>query len=107
MLTVAAIEIFGPALYQALDGLALPPQVEETLLATRQDLAGTPVPEDLAPPLAAQVRAAIDAAFVDSFRVVMLICAAMALGAGLCAALTIRPDPVAKAESPDVPRAAA
>ena len=107
MLTVAAIEIYGPALAQALDGLALPPQVAEALLAARQDLAGTSVPGDLAPALAAQAHAAIDAAFIDSFRVVMLICAAMALGAGLCAALTIRHDPVATAETPDVPRAAA
>ena len=105
VLTVTAIEVYGPALAHRLDALPLAPQVAQALLAARQDLAGTPVPQGLAPALAEQARAAIDAAFVDSFRIVMLICAAMALAAGLCAALTIRSGPVAVAGDPDVPRA--
>lgn len=84
-LGMVAISAYGAALQTRLAELALDPSLVAALLAAKGNMLATEIPETLAPAMAASVTATIKASFVTSFRIVVLIAAAMALLASLCA----------------------
>lgn len=76
---------FTRSLDRRLAALPLPPEAVRALEENRVMLAAMPVPTDLDPALAALVQASIDGAFVDGFRWVALVCAALAVAGGAIA----------------------
>jgi len=100
MLAVAAlgaiaVGVFGHALEARLAPFALSEDLRGTLLAQAPRLAQAHVPEGVAEPLRSGLQRSLDDAFVTSFRVVMLVSAAMALLGAACAARTIGRKPPA------------
>jgi EmrB/QacA subfamily drug resistance transporter len=82
-----AVPLFAAALAARLDQLRLPPDVRGALIGQAARLI-----EALVPQVDEANRRLLDQAvtdaFVHTFRVVMLVCAALALASALCAALT-------------------
>jgi EmrB/QacA subfamily drug resistance transporter len=92
MLAVAAlgslaVPLFAAALAARLDGLRVPPDVRAALLAQAARLVEAQVPP-ADEPTRRLLKQAVADAFVHTFRLVMLVCAALALASALCAALT-------------------
>jgi EmrB/QacA subfamily drug resistance transporter len=75
--------LFSRGLERRLDGL--PPQVRQALEAQKTKLVAIEVPASMGERQRSQVRAAIDEAFLDGFRGVMLTAAGLALLASLSA----------------------
>ena len=96
-LGAVAVGVFSHALDARIAPLALPAELRESLLAQAPRLAEAHVPQGVAEELHIGLQRALDDAFVTSFRVVMLVSAAMALLGALCAARTIgrKPPPAA------------
>lgn len=69
----------------------MPAQAKSHVIEARARLAGTTLPAGLDPAERALLNAAIDEAFVESFRLIMLTAAAMALLGAFFAAVMIRP----------------
>jgi MFS family permease len=76
---------FGAALIQRLDALGVPPEVQRTLAEERKKLAAATVPPSLPEDLRRAVGGAIDSAFVDAFRLIMLLAAGLAVAAAVTA----------------------
>jgi EmrB/QacA subfamily drug resistance transporter len=94
MLAVAAlgtlaVPLFAGALAARLDGLRVPADVRAALMAQAARLVEIQVPP-VDQPTRRLLEQAVTEAFVHTFRVVMLVCAALALTSGLCAAITPR-----------------
>jgi uncharacterized circularly permuted ATP-grasp superfamily protein len=70
---------FGNQLDQRLATLSLSPDVVHSMQAEKIKLAGLEVPATLDPNTRAAVLEAVHNAFVSGFRLVMLICAALAI----------------------------
>ena len=87
VLGTVAVGLFGAALAERLDGLGVPPDVRASLLAQASRLVEAQVPrvDEATRHLLEQT---VNDAFVHTLRVVMLVCAALALASALCAALT-------------------
>jgi MFS family permease len=104
---VVLLAIFNATLDNKLDAVEVPTAVELALEEQRENLAGAEVPSDIDPTLARSLERAIDEAFVESFRWVMLIGAILAALASIAALFTIgnppKPEP---ALSPEAPQAA-
>jgi len=84
LLGIAMVGAFSHALDHRLTQLNLPTDVERGLKANAIRLARLPVPADVDPFTAARLRVAIDRSFLFGFRVIMLICAGLAMtGAAL------------------------
>ena len=64
--------------------------MKQSLNTQRSRLAGIELPEAIAPQTRTLLTDAIDSSFVDGFRLVMLIGAALALGSAVTALLLIR-----------------
>jgi EmrB/QacA subfamily drug resistance transporter len=96
---LVAYERFGSSLSRRLNALGLPPDVREKLWRERGKLAAISIPTSLPPRLRTSVEQAVDAAFVDAFRSIMLISAALAVGAGVLAWLLIEPKTPKRASS--------
>ena len=94
---IVAYQRFNQALVQRLNALGVPAEVQELLANERMKLAAAEVPPSLPAGLRSAIRAAIESAFVDAFRLVMLLCAALAVGGALCAWLLIQPRTGGKA----------
>ncbi len=107
---IVAYQRFNQALGQRLNALGIPSEIQQLLADERKKLAAAEVPPSLPAGLRSAVRAAIEASFVDAFRLVMLLSAALALGGALCAWLLIdrptRGDPPTQRQSGSPPRAA-
>lgn len=107
---IVAYQRFNQALGQRLNALGIPSEIQQLLANERKKLAAAEVPPSLPAGLRSAVRAAIEASFVDAFRLVMLLSAALALGGALCAWLLIdrptRGDPPTQRQSGSPPRAA-
>jgi EmrB/QacA subfamily drug resistance transporter len=73
-----ALVTFSAALQGTVAGLGLPPAAQQSLLAGSGKLGRTPIPPDLDAAAQVAVHHAIQLAFVDAFRVVLLIAAALA-----------------------------
>lgn len=79
VLGVVALSVFSGALEEQLAQTQAPPEAKQAVFAARQDLAATPVPDSVQDEDRAALRAAIDASFVQGFRWVVGISAALAL----------------------------
>jgi hypothetical protein len=86
---IVILGVFSRSLDFRLSKLHLPTSVQSALADQRINLAGAAVPEDLAPPLQQAVRRSIDESFVQGFRTVMLLGAALALASGITSLLLI------------------
>lgn len=95
---LVVITIFAPSLDARLDPLELPAAARTEIEAQRTDLAATQAPDTLSADLQAEVRGAIEAAYVDGFRWAMLAAALLAAVSAGIAATTIR-DEVAAEEA--------
>src|SRR5439155_2138039 len=84
-----ALAVFAGALDSHTAGIALAPEARAALQAEAGQLGGATVPPGVAAAQAEAVRLAIRLAFVDAFRVVALICTALAWLSALLAALVI------------------
>ena len=74
---------FNHRLQSSLAVLNLAPEVVHSMQSNSIKLAGTEIPSSLDPKTAAAVRTAIFQSFIFGFRIVMLICAALAMGSAL------------------------
>jgi EmrB/QacA subfamily drug resistance transporter len=88
-----ALFLFGGALQARIVGLALPPDVQQALLAGAAKLGQTPIPPGLDAATQAQLHAAVQRAFVDTFRVVTLVAAGMCFASALLAGLLVQSRP--------------
>lgn len=90
LLVAVAVNLFSAALEARLDTLEASAEVRRALEAEVPNLAEATVPESVQGSQRAQLQAALDHAFLDSFRGAVLIAAAAALLSALVAALTIK-----------------
>lgn len=89
---LVVVSAFGPALDGRLDAIDLSPEARQEIQAQRTDLAATRAPDELSDETQAQVRRAIDASYVDGFRLAMLAAAALAAVSAGVAATSIRDE---------------
>jgi hypothetical protein len=90
------LQSFGRALDTRSADLNLPPAAQESLNRERTKLAGANISWS-APETRVTLREAIDRSFVDAFRRVMMIGAALALASAITAGALI--DPTKRAEN--------
>lgn len=100
LLGVVALSLFSQALDAELARADLPTSLETALWADRGDLAGAAIPAEANAEQAKTLEATVAAAFVFSFRRLMLLAAGLALLASLGAALLIHPDRDQASEGP-------
>jgi EmrB/QacA subfamily drug resistance transporter len=100
---IIMIGTFGSSLDSRAAALDLAPEVRQELAAERTDLAGAQVPAEVSAATVAEVEQAIKWAFVDGFRVIMLVAAGLALGSALSAAWLIERGVVGAAASEQAP----
>jgi EmrB/QacA subfamily drug resistance transporter len=79
VLSIVVVGSFGLNLEHNLALLNLPPQLHQQLLAQQGNLAGISIPGNVGPQTQVAIKQAIDQAYVASFRLIMFICAALAL----------------------------
>jgi EmrB/QacA subfamily drug resistance transporter len=89
ILGTVMVGAFSHRTNQNLMKLHLPPEVKRTLQSNEIRLAALPVPPDLDPRTTAALRASTDGGFVFGFRIIMLICAALAITSAAVAWRTI------------------
>jgi EmrB/QacA subfamily drug resistance transporter len=92
---IVAYQRFNQALGQRLNAFGISPEVQQLLANERKKLAAAQVPSSLPADVRSAIRAAIQTSFVEAFRVVMLLSAALAVGSALCAWLLIQSKPPA------------
>ena len=88
---LVAYQRFGSSLAQRLNMVGLSPDLREKLWRERGKLAAIRIPPTVPPGIRRSLEQMVDAAFVDAFRSIMLISAALALGAGVIAWQLIEP----------------
>lgn len=86
-----ALLFFSGTLGTAIDDIGLPDAAYERILADSSDWANTRIPAELGNVPPATVETAIDNAFIDTFRLMMLIGAGLAWLSALLAFLVIEP----------------
>jgi hypothetical protein len=91
ILGTLAVGVFEAALDRRLATSSLPRGIRHALLQEAPKLAEARVPEAAGPDVQAVLARALADSFVSSFRVVMLVAAALAVLSAVCAALTIGP----------------
>jgi EmrB/QacA subfamily drug resistance transporter len=89
ILGTLAVGVFRAALDRRLATSPVSPAIRHAVLQEAPKLAEARVPEAVGPDLQALLARALAESFVSSFRVVMLVAAALALLSAVCAALTI------------------
>ncbi|MCH7483491.1 MAG: MFS transporter, partial [Chloroflexi bacterium] len=94
---MVALVLFNGSLDTRLADAGVPADVVAQLEGERVKLAGAEVPAGLSPALAATVEGAIDAAFVDAFKGIMVIGALLAFASALTALVAIERRPVPRA----------
>ncbi|MGD9536785.1 MAG: MFS transporter [Alphaproteobacteria bacterium] len=90
ILGVLAVGVFGAAFDARIAALGLSAEQRGALIAQVAGLAEIVLPDTLGQADRAALGDAVGESFIQSFRAVMLVCAALALLGALCAALTIR-----------------
>jgi hypothetical protein len=83
------VSAFASRLNHSLASLAIPPGISRTIRSDETKLAGLQLPAGLDAGVAAKIRALVSQAFVFGFRVVMLICAGLAMTSATFAWLMI------------------
>jgi hypothetical protein len=89
VLGIAMVKAFSSQLDHSLAHLPLPDATRQHLHADEVKLAGLQVPASLDPDIGTSVKEAIEAAFVLGFRIVILLCAALAVASAAVARLMI------------------
>ena len=89
---LVAYQRFGRSLAHRLESLGVSPEVREVLWRDRGKLAALSIPRSLPSQLRSSLEQAVDVAFVDAFRAIMLIAAGLAVAAGVIAWLLIGPS---------------
>lgn len=89
VMAVIAAHVFGFTLDSRVATLDIPRTASQQLSREHIDLATAAVPRGLDTTMARQVQRAIDVSFVESFRIVMLVGAALALASGLLGWLAV------------------
>jgi EmrB/QacA subfamily drug resistance transporter len=93
VLSLVLLGVFSHSLDRRLDKLNLPPETRNALSAERTRLANLQAPASAPPQVRAQIHAAVDEAFVEGYRRVMLVAAGLALLASLSSAALIKGKP--------------
>lgn len=83
------LQVFSRSLAQQLAALPVPANVRQMIETQSGSLAGIKIPPEIARPTQKLLQHAIDQSFVDGFRVVVFICAGLALASALAAGLLI------------------
>jgi len=86
---VVMVTAFSSRLDQSLQNSALPPKVLDFIQSNQIKLAALEMPAGLDMTTKSMIRAAVSQAFVFGFRLVMLMCAALAVASALIAGLMI------------------
>jgi hypothetical protein len=89
VLGIIMVESFAHSLRKSLATQALNPSVVKELEANVTKLGSLDAPPDQDPQTGARIRAAIRGSFVFGFRMVMLICATLAIGSAVVASRMI------------------
>jgi EmrB/QacA subfamily drug resistance transporter len=97
LFTLLVTHSFNVNLDERLAGLRLPPASLRLLDRERVKLAGAEIPRNLPEPQRAALEQAVDEAFVESFRLVMLFAAILAVASAASAAATL---PTAERRAP-------
>jgi hypothetical protein len=84
-LGIVMVKAFSFRLDRSLASLSLPSNVRQELRANEIKLAGLPLPGGLDPAANAAIKESVTGAFVYGFRIVMLICAGLALSSAAVA----------------------
>ena len=98
VLSIFVLHTFNSSLDSRLDALHVSPAIRQLLDDQRIKLAATQVPATVQGTLHAALQHAIDAAFADSFRLVMWIGVGLALTSALCAFLLVEGKFTSKSE---------
>ncbi len=85
VLGIVAYQSFNRGLTARMNSAGVSPGVQQLLAQERKKLAAAHVPDSLPANLKVGIQAAIESSFIDAFRMVMLVAAVLALGAGVCA----------------------
>ena len=93
VLGIVILHTFNRSLDGRLAKLESAPSVKQSINAQRSRLAGIELPDSITPQTRAPLTDAIAGSFVDGFRYVMLIGAALAFASAVTALLLIRPHP--------------
>jgi hypothetical protein len=91
-LGVIMLGVFSGALQTRLRALNVSSDVQQAVMAQRAELGNIQAPEDLSGASRTAVAEAVDAAFIDGFRIVCYVMTALALVSALVGALTIEPQ---------------
>jgi hypothetical protein len=83
VLGIVMLQTFNQVLDTNLAGL--PPSIRQSLDQQRTKLVAADLPQNIAPATRAQLRGAIDRAFVAGFRAIMFAGALLAIGGAICA----------------------
>jgi EmrB/QacA subfamily drug resistance transporter len=89
LLGIAMVKLFSFSLNRSLTGGLFPPGIVQYVRSNAIKLAGLDLPSDLDSATAAAIRSSISRAFIFGFRVLMLVCAALALASAGVAGLMI------------------
>jgi predicted MFS family arabinose efflux permease len=89
VLGIVMVSAFGSRLHRSLTQLSLPPAVLQEVRANQIKLAGLQVPAGLDPHTKTAVEESIEEAFIFGFRIVMFICACLAVASAGAAWLMI------------------
>jgi EmrB/QacA subfamily drug resistance transporter len=89
VLGIIMVSAFSSRLQQVLAHTAVPPVIVQQLQANSSKLGGLQVPEGIDEPTRGLISEAIKRSFVFGFRIVMLICAGLALASAVIAWLSI------------------
>jgi hypothetical protein len=80
VLGIVMVMAFSRALQQSLDGLILAPNIVQEIKSNAAKLGGIGMPPNLDLATATMIREAIARSFICGFRIIMVICAAFAVG---------------------------
>lgn len=89
-LSIVMVSVFSGSLDQQLASMPLSPALRQAIDTQRFKLAGIAIPSSANSSARAALKAAIDSAFVGGFRVIAIICAALALLSALAAWLLVQ-----------------
>jgi hypothetical protein len=89
VLGIVMLGVFNRSLDRRLSTLQVPPAVRQLLDDQRIKLAAPVLPDEIPPPLRDVLRQAVNESFVEGFRCVMFVGAALALASGITSLILI------------------
>ena len=85
VLGIVAVSVFGASLDTRLAQVQIPPAARAALAAQHTRLAAAKIPADLDPATRTALKEAVDRSYLDAFRLIMFICAGLALASAASA----------------------